>query len=81
MPLSEQEIKNLLSLDDTRLREIIFQISAAVGASAKKTQAFTNDLNSLKSKIAAMSPDEINMLLNKVGKEKSEIILNNLKNQ
>lgn len=81
MPLSENEIKNLLSLDNSRLKEIINEISDTVGGSRRKTDAITANLDELKKKLASMDPEEINRLINKAGKDRSEQILNNLKNR
>lgn len=38
MPLSENEIRNILALDDARLKSVIMQICDAVGADRRKAE-------------------------------------------
>ena len=81
MPLTENEIKNILSLDDARLREVIMQIAAATGADMKKAAYIAGDPGAIRSKLQGMSADDINRLLDKAGREKSEQVLDSLRGQ
>lgn len=79
MPLTENEIRNLLSLDDSRLRDVVMQICDAVGADRKKAEKFTSNPAGLRQTLSSMSADEINKLLDKAGRERSTDVLNSLR--
>jgi len=79
MPLTENEIKNLLSLDDARLKDVIMQICDAVGADRSKAARFTADPSGVRAMLSGMSADEVNRLLDKAGREKSEQVLDSLR--
>ena len=65
----------LLSLPDDQLTILIRQISGALGADRQKTDAFVNDLPSLRVMFSKMSPKDAEKLLSIAGREKSEEIL------
>ncbi len=79
MPLTENEIKNLLSLDDARLKDVIMQICDAIGADRNKAAKFAADPSGVRAKLSGMSADEVNRLLDKAGREKSEQVLDSLR--
>ena len=75
MPLSENEIRNILALDDARLKSVIMQICDAVGADRRKAEKFASDPAGLRAAVSGM----INRLLDKAGREKSEQVLDALR--
>ena len=79
MPLSENEIRNILALDDARLKSVIMQICDAVGEDRRKAEKFASDPAGLRAAVSGMSTDEINRLLDKAGREKSEQVLDALR--
>ncbi len=79
MPLTENEIRNLLSLDDKRFGQVISEICIAVGADPAKAKSFSQNPAGVKSLLSTMSADEINKLLDKAGRQKSNQVLDKLR--
>ena len=74
MQFDRASIERLLSLDDQSFKNLTKTIADAVGASKAKTEAMLNNPELLKRRIANMSEDEANRLINAAGEEKSEEI-------
>ncbi len=74
MQFDRASIERLLSLDDQSFKNLTKTIADAVGASKAKTEAMLSNPELLKRRIANMSEDEANRLINAAGEEKSEEI-------
>ena len=81
MSVDKETLKKITSLDDQNFKKLVSEIAAAAGADPKKTAMLLQDSGRLKEMLGDMTPDEANQLLNKVGKDRAEGILNNIKNK
>lgn len=79
MELNRRDLEKLLSLDDESFKNLAQTIAQAAGASQAKTQAMLSNTDLLKRRIANMSQDEAQQLIDAAGEEKSREILNMLR--
>ena len=72
-------MRSVTFLHSTTLKSVIMQICDAVGADRRKAEKFASDPAGLRAAVSGMSADEINRLLDKAGREKSEQVLDALR--
>ena len=76
MEFDRRDLDKLLSLDDESFKTLARTIAEAAGASQAKTEAMLGNTDLLKKRISHMSEEEAKQLINSAGREKSEEILN-----
>lgn len=67
-------LNGLSALSDEKLKELIEEIGAAVGVSAKKTEALTGNLSGVRKTVSGMSEAEAKRLIESAGKDKANQI-------
>jgi uroporphyrinogen-III synthase len=75
MELDRRQLDKLLSLDNESFSALAKTIAEAAGASSARAEAMFSNPEFLKKKLAQISPEEAQNLLNSVDKEKSEEIM------
>ena len=74
--MNDKSIKSLAALDDKALKELILEITAALGADSRASAALTQDPARVRALLQSMSDSDMEKLINKAGKEKSAQIYN-----
>ena len=74
LAFSENELRQILSMDDESLRRMILQIARSAGGDEGKAASLASDIPSLKSLMSRLTPAEAEELLGRAGKNKSEDI-------
>lgn len=75
MTPDKNALNKIKSMSDSRLKELIDEISDSLGADRKKTAALTGDLSKLRAKLERLSPSDLEKILSVVDKSKAEEIL------
>ncbi len=79
MEFDRRQLDKLLSLDDESFKALAKTIAEAAGASKAKTDMLVNNPELLKRKLSSISEYEARELINSAGREKSEEIMEMLK--
>ena len=79
MQFDRKELEKLLALDDESFKSLARSIAAAAGASPQKTEEFLQDPHALKRRLSRISTQDAQQLVNAAGKEKSQEILDLLR--
>ncbi len=79
MEFDRRQLDKLLSLDDESFKALAKTIAEAAGASKAKTDMLVNNPELLKRKLSSISESEARELINSAGREKSEEIMEMLK--
>lgn len=79
MEFDRRQLDKLLSLDDESFKALAKTIAEAAGASKAKTDMLVNNPELLKRKLSSISEYEARELINSAGREKSEEIMQMLK--
>lgn len=79
MQFDRRSLDKLLSLDDESFSELARTIAEAAGASKAKTEMMLSNPDMLKRKLARITPEEAQQLVDAAGKEKSEEIMKMLR--
>lgn len=74
LALTEKELGQMMSMDDEAFGKLIAAITKAAGGDEKKAAALSADIPSLKKMMACLTPGEVEKLLGKAGKDKSQSI-------
>lgn len=75
MQFDRKQLDKLLSLDDESFKALTKTIAEAAGANKLKTEMMLNNPEILKSRLASLSHEEAQELLDFAGKEKSGEIM------
>lgn len=81
MQLERSSLDKILSMDDESFADLARTIAEAAGASKIKTEAMLSNPQLLKQRLSQITPQEAQQLVDSVGKEKSEEIMNMLRAQ
>lgn len=79
MELDRRQLDKILSMDDESFSALARTIAEAAGANKMKTEAMLSNPDILKRKLSQISQEEARQLIDAAGKEKSEEILNMLR--
>lgn len=79
MQFDPAQMDKFMSLDEESFKTLVKTIAEATGASKAKTEMMLGNTDVLKKRIAAMSKEEAEALINSAGPEKSEEILKMLR--
>lgn len=79
MQFDRNQMDKLLSMDDESFCELARTVAEAAGAGKMKTEALLNNPDLLKRRIAQLSEQEAQSLIDAAGREKSEEILKMLR--
>ena len=71
MNIDKESIDRLLALDDASFRALARSIAEAAGVDKRRTEVFLNNSDVLKSRLAKLTPQEAEILLESAGREKS----------
>ncbi|MGI6716203.1 MAG: hypothetical protein ACOX3X_03270 [Eubacteriales bacterium] len=74
MALSENELRQILSMDDESLRRLIMTIAKAAGGDESKAASLAADIPSLRAMMSQLTPEQAQELLGRAGKGRSEEI-------
>ncbi|MBQ8895472.1 MAG: hypothetical protein IKM32_04900 [Clostridia bacterium] len=75
MDFDRRQLEKLLSMDDESFAALARSIASAAGASKMKTEMMLSNPDALKRRIASVSAEDAQKLIDSAGKEKSEEIL------
>ncbi len=81
MEFNRKDLEKVLSLDDESFKNLTRTIAEAAGASQAKTEMMLSNPDMLKKRISRMNEAEAQQLIQSAGKEKSEEIMNMLRNR
>lgn len=81
MQLDRDSLEKIMSMDDESFKSLAKIIAEAAGASKSKTEMLINNPDLLKRKLARITPEEAQALINSAGKEKSQEIMEMLRRQ
>jgi len=79
MQFDRRDLDKIISMDDENFKSLARSIAEAAGADPKKTEAMLKDTNQLKKRISRINSREAQQLIDAAGKEKSEMILEMLR--
>lgn len=79
MELDRKQLQKLTSMDDESFIALARAIAEAAGASKAKTEIMLSNPELLKRRLASVSPEEAQALINSAGEEKSREIIEMLK--
>ena len=79
MQFDPKQLEKLMSLDDESFKMLTRTIAEAAGASKAKTEMMLSNPEILKRRIATMSPQDAQQLIDAAGPEKSQEIMNMLR--
>ncbi len=79
MEFDRRQLDKLLSLDDESFKALAKTIAEAAGASKAKTDMLVNNPELLKRKLSSISEQDARELINSAGREKSQEIMEMLK--
>lgn len=79
--IDKEMLNKITGLDDQTFKKLVGEIAAAAGADPMKTAMFLQDSGRLKEMLADMTPQEAQQLLNKVGRDRADSILKDIKNK
>lgn len=71
MNYNENTLKQLSDLSDDKLQALIQDIGAAIGASPRKTEALTGDVDKVRKTLSTISEEDAKRLIDRAGKEKA----------
>ncbi len=75
MELNRKQLEKLLAMDDESFATLARSIAEAAGANKMKTEMMLSNPDLLKRRIAGISAEEAQKLVDSAGKEKSEEIM------
>ncbi len=75
MDFDRRQLDRILSMDDESFATLARSIASAAGASKMKTEMMLSNPELLKRRIAGMTAEEAQALIDSAGREKSEEIL------
>lgn len=78
--LDNEKLKKLLSLSDEELRSKVSAAAVAAGADARGTNAALADIGRLRGMLSALSAEQINAMLSKIGPEAASEITKRIDN-
>ena len=81
MQFDRTQLDKLLSMDNESFSMLAKSIAEAAGADKAKTEMLLANPEYLKKRISRITPDEAQRLVDSAGKEKSEEIMQMLKNR
>ena len=79
MQFDRRQLDKILSMDDESFKDLAKTIAEAAGASKAKTDAMLNNPDVLKRRLSRMDEDEAMRIIDSAGREKSEEIMNMLR--
>ncbi len=79
MQFDRRALDQILSMDDKSFSELARTIAEAAGASKAKTEMMLSNPDLLKRRLSKISPEEARQLVDAAGKEKSEEIMQMLR--
>ena len=81
MEIDRKQLEKILSMDNESFSSLARSIASAAGANRFKTEAMLSNPDMLKQRIASITSDEAQQLINAAGKEKSEEIMRLLRDR
>ncbi len=81
MEIDRKQLEKLLSMDNESFLELARSIAQAAGANKLKTEVMLSNPEMLKRRIASITSEEAQQLVDAAGKEKSEEIVQILKDR
>ena len=81
MELDRRQLDRILSMDDESFALLARTIAEAAGANKMKTEMLLSNPELLKRRISGLTAEEARALIDSAGKEKSEEIMQMLKNR
>ncbi len=81
MQFDRDSLEKIMSMDDESFKQLAKIIAEAAGASKSKTDMLLNNPDLLKRKLARITPEEAQALIDSAGKEKSQEIMDMLRRQ
>lgn len=79
MNFDRRQLDKILSMDDESFVTLARSIAEAAGANKMKTEVMLANPDVLKRRIASLTPEEARQLVDSAGKEKSEEIMQMLR--
>lgn len=79
MKIDKNTIGKIREMSDSDLREAISKVASAIGADDKQRQRALNNLKTVRKKLNNASERDIQNAVGKIGEEKAEEILRDLK--
>ncbi len=79
MQFDRAQLDKLLSMDDESFASLTRAIAEAAGADKAKTEMLLSNPDFLKKQLARVSPDDAKKLIDSAGREKSEEIMQMLR--
>lgn len=79
MPLSNEDLARLLSMDDASFAALVTEIARVAGAGEKRARELASNVPELKKALSGMSAEQAEALLKRAGRGKSEEIMKSLR--
>ncbi len=79
MPLNNEDLSRILSMDDAAFSALVAEIARAAGGSEKRVRELSSNVPELKKALSGMSASQAEALLKRAGRGKSEEIMNALR--
>ena len=81
MEIDRKQLEKILSMDNESFVSLARSIASAAGASKLKTEVMLSNPDMLKRRLATITSEEAQQLVDAAGKEKSEEIIKMLKDR
>lgn len=78
MEINQKMLDSLLSLNDEELKNKVRLIASAIGFDEKIAASQTADISKIRTMLKRAGPDDINRLIQNVGRDRAEIIFKKL---
>lgn len=78
MEINQKMLDSLLSLSDEELKNKVRLIASAIGFDEKIAASQTADISKIRTMLKRAGPDDINRLIENVGRDRAEIIFKTL---
>lgn len=78
MEINRDKLNQLAAMDDASLRALIKSVVLQAGGSSFQAELAAANTKKIKSKLTTASPEEIEKLVNLVGRDKAESIMKGL---
>ncbi len=78
MEINQKMLDSLLSLSDEELKNKVRLIASAIGFDEKIAASQTADISKIRTMLKRAGPDDINRLIQNVGRDRAEIIFKTL---
>lgn len=78
MEINQKMLDSLLSLSDEELKNKVRLIASAIGFDEKIAASQTADISKIRTMLKRAGPDNINRLIQNVGRDRAEIIFKTL---